>query len=73
MTVLGDGRGLEIGLARPTRDHSRSVQMPSPGEIDKIKKLADAVDKLTVTANTYAKAVNMAAQALDAYAKIRSA
>jgi hypothetical protein len=50
-----------------------AITPPEKPEIAKIKKLADAVDKLTVTANTYAKAVNLAGQALDAYAKMRSA
>ena len=50
-----------------------AITPPDTAEIDKIKKFADKVDKLTVTANTYSKAVNLAGQALDAYAKIRLA
>ncbi|HZO43004.1 MAG TPA: hypothetical protein VFE97_27555 [Methylomirabilota bacterium] len=78
-TILAEKLRLESELAKLLNESTAvaagevAITPPSEGEIDKIKRLADAVDRLTVTANTYSKAVNLAGQALDAYAKIRSA
>lgn len=52
---------------------SGAITPPSPSEVDTVKELADKVDKLTATAETYQQVVGFADQALKAYAQIHAA
>jgi len=75
--ILAEKLRLESELAR-LQNHSTAVAAdddaiaaPSAADVAKVKALADQVDGLTVTANTYAKAVDAADDALKTYNKVR--
>ena len=74
---LAEKLRLESELAR-LQNHSTAVAAdddaiaaPSAADVARVKALADQVDGLTVTANTYAKAVDAADEALKTYNKVR--
>lgn len=50
-----------------------AIRPPTQIDIEEIKRLANTVDRLTVTDKTYARVVDLSRQALDSYAKVRAA